>query len=184
MAYGVSSNTFLLTTGLPASIASASVHTAEVFTTLVSGISHIKLKNIDKGLFLRLAIPGAVGGAIGAYLLSADTFGKALKPFICVYLILMGLYIIFRAFKKRAQHIINKIQSTILGIVGGFFDAIGGGGWGPIVTTTLMSSGMEPRYVIGTVNSAEFFVTLIQSITFTVIIGNIKDFWQIGRAHV
>ncbi len=177
MAYGVSSTTLLLSFGVPPAAASASVHTAEVFTTFVSGISHYKLKNINKKLFSSLVIPGVIGGIIGAYILTnIDT--TIIGPIINVYLILMGLKILYQAFGKPAQKAMESIKIQILAVVGGFLDAIGGGGWGPVVTTTLVANGNTPRYVIGSVNASEFFVTLAQAITFVTLIG-IGEYWKI-----
>lgn len=176
MAYGVSSNTFLLSVGIPPAAASASVHMAEVFTTGVSGLSHWRLGNLDKALIKRLLIPGVIGGVLGAYILSSIP-GDVIKPFISAYLMIMGIVIIAKALRKNSE--INHVTSHIvpLGLVGGFFDAIGGGGWGPIVTTTLVARGNHPRFTIGSVNFAEFFVTLAESVTFILTIG--LEFWKI-----
>ena len=169
MAYGVSSTTFLLSTGVSPAAASASVHVAEVFTTFVSGVSHWRLGNVDKSIFRRLVIPGILGGVAGAYILS-NVAGDAIKPFISVYLMLMGARILWKAFNRPP--VIQKMTRHLfpLGLVGGFFDAIGGGGWGPVVTTTLVARGNEPRTTIGSVNSAEFFVTFAESVTFLLAI--------------
>ncbi len=169
MAYGVCSTTFLLSAGIPPAAASATVHTAELFTTATSGISHLRLGNVDISLFKRLVIPGVVGGVVGAYILT-EVPGNTIKPFMAGYLLLMGLVILYKAFRK-AQEL--KIGKTVvpLGLVGGFFDAIGGGGWGPIVTSTLVARGASPRMTVGSVNTAEFFVTLAESVVFIVAIG-------------
>jgi len=177
MAYGVSSNSLLLSLGVPAAAASASVHTAEIFTTLVSGISHWKLKNIDKKLFLSLVIPGVIGGVIGALILSNLEFG-ILKVIVSVYLILMGVRILYKAFRKPVEKKLDKVKTWFIGVLGGLLDAIGGGGWGPVVTTTLVADGHTPRYVIGTVNTSEFFVTLAQTIIFFSFLG-LGEFWKI-----
>lgn len=178
MGYGVISNSFLLGLGLPPAAASASIHTAEIFTTGVSGLSHHKLKNIDKNLFKRLLIPGVIGGVIGAYLLS-NIDGNYLKPYIAIYLLAMGALILWKSFKKITiiQEMPPAKKIVPLGLVGGFFDAIGGGGWGPLVTSTLVARNRDPHLIIGSVNAAEFFVTLAQSITFILAIGLIH--WQI-----
>ena len=169
MAYGVSCNSFLLTFGVSPAIASASVHIAELFTTSVSGFSHWKLKNVDKTMFIKLLIPGIIGGAIGAYLLS-NFEGGAIKPYINAYLIAMGVVIIVKIFKKqKPKHLGGWIYP--LGLGGGVLDAVEGGGWGPVVTSTLIASGVEPRYTIGTVNAAEFFVTMAESIMFISFLG-------------
>jgi uncharacterized membrane protein YfcA len=165
MAYGVSSNTFLLSVGVPPAIASASVHVAETFTTAVSGASHWKLGNVDKELFKKLIIPGILGACVGAYILS-NIDGNVIKPYIAIYLLIMGVIILVKAL--RSNHSEQKVTShiSILGVIGGFFDAIGGGGWGPIVTTTLVARGNNPRFTIGSVNSSEFFITFSQSVVF------------------
>jgi uncharacterized membrane protein YfcA len=164
MAYGVSSNTFLLSIGVPPAVASASVHAAEVVTTGVSGLSHWRLGNLDKFLFKRLVIPGVLGGVIGAYLLT-EMPPDVIKPVVAVYLAIMGVIIL-----RRAMHPIieREVRTALapLGVIGGFFDAIGGGGWGPIVTSTLVARGNNPRFTIGSVSMTEFFVTLSQSIVF------------------
>lgn len=175
MAYGVSSTTFLLSLGIAPATASASVHLAEVFTTAVSGLSHLRLGNVDKTLFKKLLIPGVMGGVLGAYILTAVP-GKAIKPFMAVYLLIMGFIILLKAF-KRVQEREVRTKLVPLGLVGGFFDAIGGGGWGPIVTSSLVARGNNPRFTIGSVNLAEFFVTLFEAITFILTIGLVS--WQI-----
>lgn len=177
MAYGVSSTSLLLSIGIPPAAASASVHTAEVFTTFVSGISHWKLKNIDKKLFYSLVIPGVIGGIIGAFILS-NVNTSVIEPIINAYLIIMGIRIIVKALKNPVEKITAPIRNWILGVCGGFLDAVGGGGWGPVVTTTLVADGKKPRYVIGSVNAAEFFVTLAQAATFITLLG-VRDYWQI-----
>ncbi len=176
MAYGVSSNTFLLSLGVHPAAASASVHTAEMFTTLVSGLSHLKLGNVDKGLLKKLLIPGVAGGVIGAYILTAVP-GDIIKPFISAYLLTMGIMILHKSL-RREHGAEMKVRLVPLGFVGGFFDAIGGGGWGPIVTTTLVARGKNPRFAIGSVNLTEFFVTVAESVTFVLTIGVLH--WQIA----
>lgn len=176
MAYGVTSTTFLLSMGISPAVASASVHTAEVFTSGVSGFSHFKFGNINKSLFKRLLIPGIIGGATGAYVLTSIP-GETIKPFIAVYLLFMGIVIVRKALKKIAVIVDTDIKVIPLGLAGGFFDAIGGGGWGPIVTSTLVAQGHEPRFVIGSVNSAEFFVTVVQAAAFFILLG--ITHWQI-----
>jgi hypothetical protein len=171
MAYGVSSNAFFLSLGIPPSIASACIHTSEMFTTAVSGISHFKFGNVDRNIFLRLLIPGVIGGVLGAYILTELPGGK-IKPFISLYLLMMGIMILIKVFKKTHQ-VKTKTRVVPLGLVGGFFDAIGGGGWGPIVTSTLVANGNHPRFAIGSVNSAEFFVTVAESVTFFAMIGGL-----------
>lgn len=175
MAYGVTSTTFLLSMGIPPVAASASVHSAEVFTSGISGLAHLKFGNVDKKLFKKLLIPGIIGGILGAYILTVVP-GKTIKPFVAFYLLIMGLIILRKAFKKIEQKEV-KTRLLPLGVSGGFFDAIGGGGWGPIVTSTLVARGHNPRFSIGSVNLAEFFVTVAEVATFLTIIGLVH--WQI-----
>jgi hypothetical protein len=174
MAYGVSSNTLLLSLGLMPAMASSSVHAAEVVTTAVSGASHWRLGNVDKRLFLRLLIPGVIGGAAGAYLLTSLP-GEILKPYISAYLLVMGAVILAKAIRGVVAAVDSshwtRGRLVPLGLVGGVFDAIGGGGWGPVVTSTLLASGNNPRFTIDSVNLVEFFVTLAESITFILTIG-------------
>jgi hypothetical protein len=179
MAYGVSSNTFLLSIGIPPAAASASVHMAEVVTTGISGLSHWKLGNIDWKLVKRLLIPGVLGGVAGAYLLTSID-GDFIKPYISAYLLIMGLVILIKAFnyKVRPHNGVHTARVSALGVVGGFFDAIGGGGWGPIVTTTLVARGKDARQTIGSVNFSEFFVTFAESITFVLTL-SFLGYWQI-----
>jgi len=170
MAYGVSCNTFLLSVGVAPAIAAASVKTAEVFTTGVSGISHFRLGNVDKKLFYRLVFPGVLGGILGAYLLTRLN-GDKIKPYISAYLIIMGIVIIRKAFRRPVHQEEKHHHVSLLGFFGAFMDAIGGGGWGPIVTSTLLAGGREPRTAIGSVNTSEFFVTIAQAITFVSLLG-------------
>jgi uncharacterized protein len=179
MAYGVSSNTFLLSVGVTPAIASASVHVAETFTTAVSGLSHWRLGNVDKELFKKLILPGVLGAILGAYILT-QIDGNIVKPFISAYLLVMGILILFKAL--RNNHRERKVNDHIsaLGLTGGFFDAIGGGGWGPIVTTTLVARGNNPRFTIGSVNLSEFFVTFSQSVVFIFTLSSdLLSNWQV-----
>jgi len=177
MAYGVSSTTFFLSLGVPPAIASACVHTSEMFTTAVSGISHFKFGNVNRRIFVRLLIPGIIGGVLGAYILTALP-GNKLRPFVSLYLLIMGIIILIKVF-KRVQRTEGNVRLVPLGLAGGFFDAIGGGGWGPIVTTTLVANGSLPRYAIGSVNAAEFFVTIAESVTFFITIGSLlTQHWE------
>ncbi|HVI98495.1 MAG TPA: sulfite exporter TauE/SafE family protein [Sphingomonas sp.] len=164
MAFGVISNTLLLSLGVPPAAASAGVHAVETFTTAVSGISHAVHRNIDWRLFFRLLIPGMIGGVLGAYVLS-NVHADAARPFILAYLIAIGLYLVWRGWRYPPQERKPKIVEP-LGLVGGFLDAAGGGGWGPVVTSNLLVQGASPRMTVGTVNTVEFFLTLTVSITF------------------
>ncbi len=165
MAYGITSTSFLLASGSSPAVASASVHIAEVFTTGVSGISHVKLGNVNRALFLRLLLPGILGAASGAWLVSSID-GKVIKPFVSAYLFVMGLYIISKIFKKITPRREMPKHVAKLGLFGGFVDAVGGGGWGPVVTTTLVGTGQDPRTTIGSVNLAEFFLTFVGAAVF------------------
>ena len=176
MAYGVTSSSVLLSAGVPPATASACVHAAETFTTGASGLSHWKLGNVDKNLLLRLAVPGMIGGAIGAYLLT-ELPGDKLKPLISAYLLVLGLVIIRKALNAKPIEGAAPKSVAPLGLFGGLLDAMGGGGWGPIVTSSLLGQGTTPRYAIGTVNLAEFFVTLVISVTFLFTIG--LELWPI-----
>lgn len=169
MAYGITSTTFLLASGFSPAVATASVHIAEVFTTGVSGIAHVKMRNVNYKLFLRLLLPGISGALAGAYLV-AHIDGALIKPYISLYLFLMGVYLVSKIFltirttQKQPKHVAK------LALFGGFADAVGGGGWGPIVTTTLIGSGHDPRTTIGSVNFAEFFLTFGSAIAFSLLV--------------
>lgn len=180
MAYGVSSNSFLLSVGVPPAMASASVHIAEMFTTGVSGLLHFRLGNVDPEVLKRLIIPGVLGGALGAYVLTTIP-GDIIKPLVSIYLLIMGVRILLKVWKKLEIHDREPSQWFIpLGLVGGFMDAIGGGGWGPIVTTTLVASGRLPHKMIGSVNASEFFVTVAESVAFILTLGTtLGEYWQI-----
>lgn len=166
----MTASSVLLSLGVPPATASACVHAAETFTTGASGLAHWRLGNVDRKLLLRIAIPGMIGGAIGAYALS-ELPGEALKPFISAYLLLLGAFIVWKALAARPIAAPAPRAVGPLGFVGGLLDAIGGGGWGPIVTSTLLGQGATPRYAIGSVNLAEFFVTLTISTTFFLTVG-------------
>jgi uncharacterized membrane protein YfcA len=171
MAYGQISSTLLISMGVPPATASAGVHTAETFTTAVSGISHVAHRNVDWRLFARLVFPGVVGGILGAYVLSNIDATKA-KPIVLAYLTALGLYLFYRGIMHRHTERRPRIVEP-LGLLGGFLDAAGGGGWGGIVTSNLLVQGSNPRKTIGTVNTAEFFVTVTISATFIFALG-----WQ------
>ena len=169
MAFGLVSSSVLLSMGVPPAAVSASVHTAEVFTTGASGASHLAMRNVDKRLFLRLALPGMVGGAIGAYVLTRLP-GDVIRPFIYAYLLILSIVILLRAAgrltpKKEVRRV------SLLGFFAGLLDASGGGGWGPVATSTLLARGGTARITIGTVNAAEFLVTVSISVTFFLTMG-------------
>lgn len=167
MAYGVVSSTVLLSAGVTPAAASASVHSAELFTTAASGASHLWHRNVDWRLFWRLAPTGILGAVAGAYLLTGID-GHAIRPFIVAYLGIMGIVILYRAFRRLPEGRARPRLASVLGGAGGFLDAVGGGGWGPVVTGSLIGSGAGARHVIGTVNAVEFLVTLAASMTFLV----------------
>ena len=176
MGYGATSTSFLLAYGIPPAISSTGVHVAEMFTTGASAISHHRFGNINKKLVRHLLIPGVLGSIAGAYLLSDVIDGDAIKPFIAVYMIALAVIIIRKALKKN----IIKKKTKKLGVLasfGGFMDAVGGGGWGPIVTSTLLGNGRNPRYTIGSVNAAEFAVAFASGVTF-MLFGGIQG-WQV-----
>jgi uncharacterized protein len=177
MAFGVISNTLLVgVMGVPPALASQRVHVVECFTTGVSGISHLLHRNIDGKLFVRLAIPGVIGGVFGAYILSLLFKQDAdfVKPFVLLYLTLIGVYLLIRGIMYPPKIKEAKFVAP-LGFVGGFLDAAGGGGWGPVVTSNLLFQGADPRKVVGTVSAAEFFLTVAVSMTFI---------WNLGFADL
>ncbi|MCV0395342.1 MAG: sulfite exporter TauE/SafE family protein [Rhizobiaceae bacterium] len=165
MAYGVISSTVLLAFGVPPAQASAAIHAAECFTTAASGSGHLYHRNIDWRLFLRLAPFGIIGGVLGAYVLTSFD-GTVIKPYVTTYLAVLGAWIVLRSFRKIPSVPVRLPVVAPLGLTGGFLDAAGGGGWGPIVTTGLLGASAAPRYVIGTVNSSEFLITTSVSIGF------------------
>ncbi|MET0182495.1 MAG: sulfite exporter TauE/SafE family protein [Caulobacterales bacterium] len=165
MAYGVISSTTLLAFGVPPAQASAMIHAAECATTAASGASHMAHRNVDWGLFLRLAPAGIAGGVAGAYLLTGID-PTLMKAVVILYLAVLGGLILTRAVRGLKEAPPNVRFAAPLGLIGGFLDASGGGGWGPVVASTLMGRGHTPRYVIGTVNATEFLVTLAISATF------------------
>ena len=169
MAFGVISTTLLLSLGVPPAAASAGVHAVETFTTGVSGVSHVVHRNVDWRLFARLAIPGVIGGVLGAYVLT-QIDAATVKPFVLAYLGAIGLYLVWRGFHFPPDHKAPRVVEP-LGLAGGFLDAAGGGGWGPVVTGNLLVQGAEPRRTIGTVNTAEFVLTVSISITFIAALG-------------
>lgn len=177
MAYGVSCTTFLLNLGVAPKLASAAVHTAEVFTTGVSGLSHIKFNNLDKKLFFRIVITGVAGAVVGAYLVSEIFDGKIIKPYIALYLLILGAVILVKGIRNRPKVHTEVKHAEILALAGGFLDAIGGGGWGPIVTSNIINQGKNPAETIGTVNTAEFFVAFFGTGVFLFFVG--VDSWKL-----
>lgn len=170
MAFGVIANTLMVgILGVPPALASQRVHVVECFTTATSGISHLLHGNIDKELFFRLLVPALVGGLLGAYLLTSID-AAVVKPFVLTYLTGIGIYLLYKGLRyppqaRRPKHV------APLGLVGGFLDAAGGGGWGPVVSSNLLVQGADPRKVVGTVNSVEFFLTITISAAFIYHLG-------------
>lgn len=169
MAYGQISSTLLISMGVQPKLASAGVHTAETFTTAVSAVSHVAHRNVDWRLFFKIVVPGVIGGVLGAYVLTEVPADTA-KPIVLAYLTALGLYLFYRGVMHRHTERQPKVIAP-LGLVGGFLDAAGGGGWGAIVTSNLLVQGSNPRHTIGTVNTAEFFVTVTISATFLATLG-------------
>jgi uncharacterized membrane protein YfcA len=177
MAYGVTATTFLLSVGITPAAASASVHASEVFTSGVSGYMHLKFGNVNSKLFKTLVIPGVIGAILGAYVLSSlEEYSTYIKPIVSIYTLFLGVIIIRKALIKRMEKRQLK-RVGLLALFGGYLDSIGGGGWGPIVSSTLIASGRHPKYTIGSVNLTEFFVSLASSITFFTVIG--LGYWQV-----
>lgn len=161
MGFGIISSTVLLASGVPPAIVSASTHSAKSFTNAAAGASHYFAKNVDFALFLRLAILGCIGGLFGVAVL-AFAHPEILRPIVACYLLLMGLFIVYRAFRNphdAEDHSMGAAGPA--GLVAGFLDAVGGGGWGPVATSTLVGRGGAPRYVIGSVTAAEFIVSIV-----------------------
>ena len=171
MAYGVTATSFLLSFGMSPAVSSASVHASEVFTSGVSGLMHLKFGNVNSKLFKNLLIPGVIGAILGAYLLtSLEDYNQYIMPIVSAYTLILGIIIIRKALQKKRSR--KKVKRLFpLAAAGGFLDSIGGGGWGPIVSSTLIANGKNPRYTIGSVNLAEFFVALASSFTFIATIG-------------
>src|SRR5919107_1129367 len=172
MAYGVTSQSLLLTIGIAPALASASVHIAEVGTTAASGVSHWRFKNVDWAKVWPLAIPGAIGAFFGAVVLSSFITAEAAEPLVAIFLFGLGVFVLARfSFRRHERPVrvrpVSRSFLAPLGLVAGFLDAAGGGGWGPISTPTLLSSGrMQPRKVVGTVDTSEFVVALCASLGF------------------
>jgi len=198
MGYGAFSATLLIAAGIYPALASASVHTAEIFTTLVSGGSHLWFGNVKKDWLLPLVIPGVVGGAAGAYFL-ASLPGDTMKPFVAGFLLLLGIVVLYRFGLSKASAAVTEpsggknssrpvkslVKLPMLGFVAAFMDAFGGGGWGPIATPGLiLTENTEPRKVVGTVNLAEFFITIVISVTFIATLGWESFDWGLVGALV
>lgn len=183
MGYGASSSSFLLAAGFVPAAVSASVHAAELFASLASGVSHLKLGNVDKSITGPLALSGVFGGVLGAYFLSRLP-ADFIKPYVAVLLLIVGARILFTHLRAERKPIGNprlpKRFLVPLGLIGGAIDAVGGGGWGPICTPAILATGKgEPRYAVGSVNAAEFVTTLAITATFAATLGLEKFLWGI-----
>ncbi|MBK8141061.1 MAG: TSUP family transporter [Chitinophagaceae bacterium] len=178
MGYGVTSTSLLMSMGVPPAAISGSVHTAEIFSSAVSGYSHYRFGNVNKKLFKVLVIPGVLGAVAGAGMLvwMGDKYGNLIKPFLAAYCMVLGFRILYQAYKRNKKNKKVKRAGWLAG-AGGFLDSFGGGGWGPLVTSTLISKGRSPQYVIGSVSLSEFFVTLSSAMSFFVFIG--ITHWQV-----
>lgn len=178
MGYGVTCTAALLYIGIPLPAISSSIHTAEMFSSGASGFSHYKFGNINKKLFKNILIPGVLGAILGALMLSylGEKYAGIIKPILALYTFILGIRILLNAFKKNKIRKKTKRVGWLAG-AGGFLDSFGGGGWGPLVTSTLISKGKTPRYVIGTVSLTEFFVTFASALTFFSVIG--ISHWQL-----
>ena len=172
MAYGVSATTFLLSFGISPAVASMSVHASEIFTSGVSGLMHLKFGNVHNKLFKAIVVPGVLGAILGAYVLTEfENYSNYIKPIVGIYTLFLGILIIYKVFRKKQGR--RKVKRAgLLATFGGFLDSIGGGGWGPVVSSTLIAQGKHPRLVVGSVNLAEFFVSLASSFTFLTILGS------------
>ncbi|RYD94210.1 MAG: sulfite exporter TauE/SafE family protein [Sphingobacteriales bacterium] len=177
MGYGVISATMLLMGGVSPAAVSGSIHTAEMFSSGASGFSHYKFGNVNKKLFKTLLIPGVIGSIAGACILGfyGDEYSKWMRPILSIYTLFLGVKILLNAFKKKTRPKRIKRAGWLAG-AGGFLDSFGGGGWGPLVTSTLIAKGKTPKYVIGSVSLTEFFVTLASALTFFAILG--VSHWQ------
>jgi uncharacterized membrane protein YfcA len=188
MAYGVTSQSLLLTVGIAPALASASVHIAEVGTTAASGASHWRFGNVDWSKVAPLAVPGAIGAFFGAVVLSAFITAEAAEPIVAIFLFCLGIFVLARfSFRRHQRPVevrpVSRAFLAPLGLIAGFLDAAGGGGWGPISTPTLLSSGrMEPRKIIGTVDTSEFLVAVAASIGFLFALSFAEIPWTVVGA--
>ena len=177
MGYGVTCTTILLSLGIPLPVISGSIHTAEMFSSGISGYSHYKFGNVNKKLFRLLLIPGVIGAIVGAVALAklGTAYADYVRPMLAVYTLFLGTKILLNVFRKNKPKKVKRVGW--LAGAGGFLDSFGGGGWGPLVTSTLISKGRTPKYVIGSVSLSEFFITLASALTFFTLLG--ISHWQV-----
>jgi len=168
MSYGVTSTSFSLSMGIPPASASMGVHLSEIMSNGIAGWMHYRMGNINWKLFKLLLLPGIIGAVIGAYLLSSlEHYSQYTKPVVSFYTLILGIVILRKAFKTHIKTASAKFKRvTLLGFGGGFIDAVGGGGWGSIVLSTLIAGGRHPRFSLGTVKLSRFFIAMMSSITF------------------
>ncbi|WP_294215281.1 sulfite exporter TauE/SafE family protein [uncultured Chryseobacterium sp.] len=174
MGYGVICTTTLLFLNIPPHVVSASIHSAESFTTAAGSISHVRLKNVSKSLVKKLAIPAVIGAVIGAVCLTylGEYYARLTKTIIAFYTLYLGFQILSNAFKeKQSKKLKRKTNLTRLGVIGGFIDSFAGGGWGPLVTGTLIKNAFTPRFAVGSSTVAKFILTLTAAITFFITLG-------------
>ena len=178
MSYGVTSTTFALSMGIPPASASTAVHVSEILSNGIAGWMHYKMKNVNMRLFWLLLMPGVIGAVLGAILLSnLEEYNHITKPIVSLYTLILGLVIMMKALKVNGKHIGAKIKNIrILGFGGGFVDAVGGGGWGSIVLSSLIAGGRNARYALGTVKLSRFFIALMSSLAFITLLNDI--YWE------
>jgi hypothetical protein len=180
MGFGLVSNAVLLAIGTPPASSSAAIHAAKVFTGGASALSHAWFRNIDRRVFLHLVVPGMIGGVIGAVVLQRAP-PAPLRVAISAYLAVMGLWMLVRAIRNHvARRRVRALGAHGTGLVAGTLDAIGGGGWGTVVTSSLIAQGAEARYAVGTTNAAEFFVAIAISAALTASLGGVSWVWLGG----
>ncbi|RFS26837.1 sulfite exporter TauE/SafE family protein [Chitinophaga silvatica] len=176
MSYGITSTTFSLSMGIPPASASTAVHLSEILSCGIAGWMHLKMGNVNKKLFKLLILPGILGAVIGAYLLSSlEHYAAYTKPVVSLYTLILGTIILLRAIRTRHQkHAGKKITKIrFLGFGGGFIDAIGGGGWGSIVLSSLIAGRRHPRFSLGTVKATRFFIAMLSSLTFVTVLNHV-----------
>ncbi|TWF34881.1 putative membrane protein YfcA [Chitinophaga polysaccharea] len=176
MSYGITSTTFSLSMGIPPASASTAVHISEILSCGIAGWMHLRMGNVNKKLFKLLILPGIAGAVIGAYLLSSlEHYAQYTKPLVSLYTLILGIVILKRAIQAQRKKVVtNKIKRIgFLGFGGGFIDAIGGGGWGSIVLSSLIAGGRHPRFSLGTVKATRFFIAMLSSLTFVTVLSHV-----------